>query len=102
SDDCLVKIWDISSGKCLATFEGHFSSIRSVQFDARGNKSISADENGLIKIWDIQSVSCIRTLKRSRPYQGMNITGAKGLNKAVTETLRSLGAIEDVPLAPPR
>jgi hypothetical protein len=29
-----------------------------------------------------------------RPYEGMNITGTIGLNKAQKETLKALGAIE--------
>jgi hypothetical protein len=32
-------------------------------------------------------------LRPSRPYEGMNITGATGLTDAQRETLRALGAV---------
>jgi hypothetical protein len=30
-----------------------------------------------------------------RPYEGMNITGVKGLTEAEKATLKALGAVED-------
>jgi hypothetical protein len=34
-------------------------------------------------------------LKIARPYEGMNITGVKGLAEAEKATLKALGAVEN-------
>lgn len=54
----------------------------------------SGSIDGSIKLWDIQTGKCLRTL-RDRPYEGMNITGVKGLTEAEKATLKALGAIEN-------
>ena len=47
-------------------------------------------------IWDIISHKHLRTLRRDRPYERLNITGIRGLNKAEIASLQVLGAIEEV------
>lgn len=32
SKDCTVKMWDVSSGECLETFEGHSDSVQPISF----------------------------------------------------------------------
>jgi len=47
-----------------------------------------------MKLWDVETGTCIKTLQGLRPYEGMNITGVKGLTAAQKEGLKALGAIE--------
>lgn len=37
----------------------------------------------------------LKTLKSTRPYERMNITGSKGLTEAEKATLKALGAVEE-------
>ena len=49
----------------------------------------------LINIWDLESGEHVRTLRRDRPYERLDISGAKGLTQAQKASLLALGAIED-------
>ncbi|MEO1349680.1 MAG: NB-ARC domain-containing protein [Cyanobacteria bacterium J06635_15] len=53
----------------------------------------SSSFNGPIRLWDTQTAKCLKTLRPDRPYEGMNITGVKGLSEAQKATLQVLGAI---------
>nr|WP_277879921.1 hypothetical protein [Leptolyngbya sp. FACHB-36] len=86
-------MWDVVNGQCLQILQGHSSLIFSVAFSADGKNLVSSSMDETIKIWDLQTYKCIGTLK-DRPYEGMDITGVKGLPEAEKATLKALGAIE--------
>lgn len=92
SNDQTVKLWDISSGECLQTLEGHTSSVGSVTFCSDGITVISGSNDETIRIWDVQTSRCRETLRGSL-FDGMNITGTKGLNSAQRTALKELGAV---------
>ena len=94
-DDETVKIWDVKSGECLKTFPVPQTWIWSVSFSHNGQMIAHGNDNGIVKIWDINTEQCISTLRPDRPYEGMNITGIKGLTLAQIEVLKQLGAVED-------
>ena len=41
SDDETVKLWDVTSGECLQTLEGHSDDVTSVSFSPDGRKVAS-------------------------------------------------------------
>ena len=92
SDDCTINLWDVKSGACLQTFTEHENRVRSVAFSPDGLMLASGSEDETIKLWNIQTGVCIKTLKAKRLYEGMNITGVTGVQKA---TLKALGAVEN-------
>ena len=47
-------------------------------------------------LWDLHTGEHLQTLRRDRPYERLNMMGIKGISEAQKETLRVLGAIEDV------
>jgi hypothetical protein len=47
-------------------------------------------------VWDLDSGDYLQTVRRDRPYERLNITGIRGLTEAQKQTLRTLGAIEDL------
>jgi WD40 repeat protein len=93
SVDHMVKIWDLSSGQCLKTLQGHTHWVRSVAFSYDGLTVVSGSEDGTVKLWSILTGECLKTLRNERPYEGMNITGVKGLTEATIACLKALGAI---------
>jgi predicted NACHT family NTPase len=92
--DHTVKLWDVYTGKCLKTFKGHTNRVRSVTFVPDNRTLVSGGYDETIKFWDIESGECLKTLS-NKPYEGMNITGVKGLTEAEKATLTALGAIEN-------
>jgi predicted NACHT family NTPase len=95
SVDGTVRIWDISTGECLKILEGHTSRINSIAFNSDDNILGTCSRNGTIRLWDIETSECLKILKNDRPYEGMNITGVRGLTEVEKATLKALGAVEN-------
>ena len=51
SDDKKIKIWDVATGACFATLEGHEDAVGSIAV-LEGGKLASGSYDGKIKIWD--------------------------------------------------
>ena len=60
--DCLVKIWDISSGECVNTLTEHTGQIWSVCFHPDGDCFATGSFDYSIKIWDLATGTCLQTL----------------------------------------
>jgi WD40 repeat protein len=95
SDDQTVRLWELSTGTCLKTLDGHGSTVYSVAFSPEGNMVASGSHDGVIKLWNMQTGECKKTLRSDRPYERMNISGVKGLTAGQKDMLRALGAIEE-------
>ena len=57
-----MKLWDVTSGECLQTLEGHFLYVRSVSFSPDGTKVASGSFRE-VKLWDVTSGECLQTLE---------------------------------------
>ena len=53
ADDGKIKVWDVASGFCLATFEEHTGAVTQVQFAKRGQVLFSASLDGTVRAWDL-------------------------------------------------
>ena len=61
--DKTVKLWDVTSGECLQTLEGHSSIVFSVSFSPDGTKVASGSDDKTVKLWDVTSGECLQTLE---------------------------------------
>lgn len=93
--DTAVRLWDVQTGKLLHSLEcsTKIKWIWSVVFSEDGRLLAAGSEDGLCQIWDVSTGTCIQTLKISRPYEGMNIYGVRGVTEAQISVLKELGAI---------
>ena len=64
SYDTTIKIWDIITGNCLKTLEGHSNSVNFL-VKINENTLASGSYDTSIKIWDIITGNCLKTLKSS-------------------------------------
>ena len=96
SKDNTIKIWNIETGQCNRTLENHKNAVVSIDFSPDGKTIVSASRDETIRLWDIEKGDCLREFTVNKPYKGMNITGVKGLTDAQRETLKALGASEDI------
>ncbi|MCP4357165.1 MAG: hypothetical protein GY796_03990 [Chloroflexi bacterium] len=94
SSDQTVRLWDVNTGECHNTLEGHDGSVWKAIFSPDGHSLASASDDETIKLWDVQTGKCLKTLRPDRPYERMNITGVTGLTEAQKTSLKALGAIE--------
>ncbi|AET37846.1 snoRNA-binding rRNA-processing protein PWP2 Ecym_2093 [Eremothecium cymbalariae DBVPG len=69
SSDGKIKIWDIVSGFCLATFEEHVSAVTAVQFAKKGQIMFSACLDGTVKAWDLIRYRNFRTFTATERIQ---------------------------------
>ena len=62
SSDKTIKIWNLNSGECVKTLQGHTNEINSIQLisDVR---IISCSSDGFLKEWDLDSSECVKTFK---------------------------------------
>jgi WD40 repeat protein len=93
--DRTIKLWNSKTGECLRTLEGHTYWVLSIDFSPDGLTLISSSKDETIRLWDVTTGQCLKILT-GKPYEGMNITGIKGLTEAEKATLKALGAIEEV------
>ena len=89
-----MRLWNVNTHECYATFTGHQSWVLAVAFHPDGNTLASSSADGTIKLWNIKTGDCIKTLRVPRPYENANITGVIGLNDAQKASLKALGAVE--------
>jgi len=51
----VVKLWDIKTGECLTTFEGHEYPVLSLSFSPSGDRLVSSSGDTTLIIWDIDN-----------------------------------------------
>jgi WD40 repeat protein/serine/threonine protein kinase len=58
-----LDLWDLSSGRCVRTLEGHASPVRSVALSAEGRYGFSGSQDGALQFWDLSSGRCVRAFE---------------------------------------
>jgi GTPase SAR1 family protein/DNA-directed RNA polymerase subunit RPC12/RpoP len=56
-------VWDLATGKCRATLEGHADFVRGVAVTPDGRKVISGSLDNTLKVWDLATGKCCATLE---------------------------------------
>ncbi len=59
----VVKLWDIRTGECLATLEGHEYPVLALAFSPDGNKLVSGSGDTTLMIWDVENHSRLNHMK---------------------------------------
>jgi WD40 repeat protein len=94
SFDGTVRLWEVGSGRPLATLSGHTGAIRGVALSADGQLVASGSFDGTVRLWEAESGTCLRTLRAERRYERMDISGLIGITAAQRASLIALGAVE--------
>lgn len=68
SRDKTIKLWNVGSGQCIATFNEHDNWVRSVCFHPSGHYIISASEDRSIRIVDLSKGRSIRVLDEAHSH----------------------------------
>jgi WD40 repeat protein len=97
--DGMLRWWDSQSGECVRVCWAHRGTVQRLQVSPNGNWLASCGDDGATHIWDLEGGDLLRTLRRDRPYERLDISGAKGLTQAQRASLYALGAIEHPPVS---
>ena len=63
SQDDTLKLWEVSSGRCLRTFEGHTSNVNSVCLSVDARYALSGSLNKTLELWEVSNGRCLRTFE---------------------------------------
>ena len=55
SEDGTVKLWNSVTGKLIATFTGHLSTVHQLTFSPDGNTLASGSADGTVRFWNIKN-----------------------------------------------
>jgi WD40 repeat protein len=61
-----LQVWDLESGACLRTLEGHKDQVSSVSMSPDGRRAVSASWDNTLRVWDLRSGACLYTLEGHR------------------------------------
>ena len=64
--DGTVHLWDVTTRRNVATFEGHISWVTSVSFSSDGTKLVSGDHWQTVKLWEVVTTRNIATWTANR------------------------------------
>jgi WD40 repeat protein len=61
--DNTVRVWDLNTGACLRTLEGHCYGVTSVRVTPDGRRAISGSWDETMRVWDLNTGVCLHTLE---------------------------------------
>ncbi|XP_053729182.1 WD repeat-containing protein 64 [Synchiropus splendidus] len=66
TEDSVVKVWDIDTGRQLFEFGGtpDLSPFTCMTFDLKGRRLITGGKDGCLKMWNFNSGQCLKTLTK--------------------------------------
>ncbi len=62
-NDCVIRIWDASTGKLERTLDGHADGVLSVAFSPDDRWLLSSSYDKTARIWDVQSAATVAVLQ---------------------------------------
>ncbi|MFK5924162.1 MAG: hypothetical protein QM496_18445 [Verrucomicrobiota bacterium] len=73
SADKLIKIWDLSTWKTVATLEGHTGFVLAAAYSPKGDRLATSGDDEVIKVWDIKSKKQLQSFgsKLAGPITGL-------------------------------
>jgi WD40 repeat protein len=89
--DWTLRVWNLESGACLRTLEGHRNSVFTVSVTPDGRRAVSGGADNTLRIWDLESGACLHTLKgHSDTVESVSVTpdGRRAVSGSNDGTLR--------------
>lgn len=91
--DRTIRLWSVATGDCQAILGQHQHWVWSLSQSLSDGILLSASQDETIQAWNLKTQTLLKTLRCSRPYEGMRIPATSGLTEAQKTTLEALGAI---------
>ena len=61
--DETARLWDVATGTCAATLEGHSDNVTSVVFSPDGRTMATGSGDSTSRLWDVATGTCAATLQ---------------------------------------
>ena len=59
----ILRLWDLGTGACLRTFEGHTNRVTAVAVTPDGRFALSGSMDNTLRLWDLGTGACLRTFE---------------------------------------
>ena len=86
----MARLWEGTSGRLLATLEGHTGPVYGVALSADGRLLATGSVDGTIRLWNPSGGACLRILRSHRRDERVDITGLTGVTAAQRAALQAL------------
>lgn len=89
--DKTVGLWDVSTGRCLRTFEEHSGDVTAVCLSGDGHRALSGSWDNTIRLWDTATGRCLRTFKGHTDMVNsvsLSVDGSLALSASWDNTMR--------------
>ncbi len=73
-------MWEIGTGRCLQTFEGHTADVIAACFSPDGQQVLSASGRKTMKLWNVATGRCVRIFKEHAEFIGSVCFSPDGRN----------------------
>jgi WD40 repeat protein len=60
-DDRSIRLWDVETGVCVRTLQGHGRGVLSVAFSPDGRRLASGSADRTVRLWNAETGACLRT-----------------------------------------
>ncbi|GAA2096637.1 protein kinase domain-containing protein [Actinomadura alba] len=57
------RLWDMETGRCLRTFEGHTDTVSAVHLSPDGRWALSGGPDRTVRLWNVETGDCVRTFE---------------------------------------
>ncbi|RHZ59243.1 uncharacterized protein CDV56_102161 [Aspergillus thermomutatus] len=74
STDGTLRLWDVTTGRCLRVIEGFKGKITAISFSPEG-KWLASLSGGMIHVWDVATGLCIQGFEESQGFKAMAFAG---------------------------
>jgi WD40 repeat protein len=61
--DNTLKLWNVQTGECIRTFNGHTGDVRSVSFSIEDKFVVSGSYDTTLKLWNVETGECVSTFE---------------------------------------
>jgi WD40 repeat protein len=58
-----VRVWDLDTGECLRTLEGHTNVVKSVALHSDGRRAVTGSWDKTVRVWDLDTGECLKTFQ---------------------------------------
>jgi hypothetical protein len=59
-----MRVWEVSGGRCLRSFQGHTNWVTAVAFSPDGRLALSGSADQTMRLWEVSGGRCLR------PFEG--------------------------------
>lgn len=61
--DGTLKLWELPSGRCLRTLQGHTQRVNAAALSADGSVALSGAQDQTVRLWDVGTGQCLATVQ---------------------------------------